>query len=195
MLQWSSLITLMISGVAACLEYDLKKVVALSTLSQVSLIMFSVRVGFPALAFFHLVAHAVTKALLFICVGLIIKGYGQDLRRLRRCFKEAPEVKWYFIRRCAGLCGFPFFRGFYSKEIILETLFMRELRVVGTFLFLVGVFRTGYYRARLIFFCFFRSLGKGRESGSMGFRRRGCDLPEVHSCCFPLFLFRVFIGS
>ncbi|YP_001083062.1 NADH dehydrogenase subunit 5 (mitochondrion) [Mizuhopecten yessoensis] len=194
-LQWSSLITLMISGVAACLEYDLKKVVALSTLSQVSLMMFSVSVGFPALAFFHLVAHAVTKALLFICVGLIIKGYGQDLRRLSSCFKEAPEVKWYFISSCAGLCGFPFFSGFYSKEMILETLFMSELSVVGTFLFLVGVFSTGYYSARLIFFCFFSSLGKGRESGSMGFRSSGCDLPEVHSCCFPLFLFSVFMGS
>nr|ACD77252.1 NADH dehydrogenase subunit 5 [Azumapecten farreri] len=194
-LQWSSLLTLMISGVAACLEYDLKKVVALSTLSQVSLMMFSVSAGFPALAFFHLISHAVTKALLFICVGLIIKGYDQDLRRLGSCFSEVPGLKGYFIGSCAGLCGFPFFSGFYSKEMILESLFVSEISVVGVILFLVGVFSTGYYSARLAYYCFFSSLGVSWESGTKAFRSSGCDLPEIHSCCFPLLVFSVLMGS
>lgn len=195
LLQWRSLVTLLVAGVAACLENDLKKVVALSTLSQVSLIMFSVRLGLSVVAFFHLVAHAVTKALLFICVGFIIKGYGQDIRRLGSCFRENSRVKWYFMGRCIGLCGFPFFSGFYSKELIIEGWIIGEVGMLGGVLFLVGIFTTRYYRRRLIYYCFFRTLGESGLSGSMGFRRRGCDLSGVHSSCFPLFLLRCMMGG
>nr|AGR50839.1 NADH dehydrogenase subunit 5 [Mimachlamys senatoria] len=194
-LQWSSLVTLLVSGVAACLESDLKKVVALSTLSQVSLMMFSVSLGFSALAFFHLVSHAVTKALLFICVGLIIKGHGQDIRRLNSCFIENPSVKLYFSSSCVGLCGFPFFSGFYSKELILEGMFMSEVSVLGGFIFLVGVFSTGYYTSRLVYYCFFSGLGTGTLKGSMGSRSMGCSLPVVHFSCFPLFLLSAMMGG
>nr|YP_010316013.1 NADH dehydrogenase subunit 5 [Mimachlamys varia]UNA71555.1 NADH dehydrogenase subunit 5 [Mimachlamys varia] len=195
LLQWSSLLTLVVSGVAACLEYDLKKVVALSTLSQVSLMMFSVSIGFPGLAFFHLISHATTKALLFICVGFIIKGYGQDLRRLGSCFAEVPGVKNYFIVSCCSLCGFPFFSGFYSKEAILESLFMSDSSMLAVVMFLVGVFSTGYYCARLVYYCFFSGLGKKKFSGSMGLRMSGCGLPSIHPCCFPLFVCSLWAGG
>lgn len=78
------LITLTIAGGAALVEVDFKKVVALSTLRQLRIIMFSLSIGLPIVAFFHLVSHAIFKALLFLCVGVVIhenKRF-QDVRSL-----------------------------------------------------------------------------------------------------------------
>ena len=66
------LVTLTISGGAALVEVDFKKVVALSTLSQLRIIMFCLSIGLPAIAFFHLISHAIFKSLLFLCVGVVI---------------------------------------------------------------------------------------------------------------------------
>lgn len=78
------LVTLTIAGGAALVETDFKKIVALSTLRQLRIIMFSLSIGLPAVAFFHLVSHAMFKALLFLCVGVVIhenKRF-QDVRSL-----------------------------------------------------------------------------------------------------------------
>lgn len=69
-----SSITMFISGLAANFEYDLKKIIALSTLSQLGVMMFSISLGLHTLAFFHLITHALFKALLFLCAGTIIHG-------------------------------------------------------------------------------------------------------------------------
>lgn len=75
-----SLATIVIAGVRACFEIDMKKVVALSTLRQVSLIIIVLRVGAPFLSFFHLVTHAMFKSSLFMCVGFIIHMGGRKAR-------------------------------------------------------------------------------------------------------------------
>lgn len=83
-LSYVRLITLIVAGVAALVEIDFKKVVALSTLSQLRMIIFSLSIGLPVIAFFHLVSHAMFKALLFLCVGVVIhenKRF-QDIRSL-----------------------------------------------------------------------------------------------------------------
>lgn len=83
-LTYVRLVTLVIAGVAALVEIDFKKVVALSTLSQLSIIIFCLSIGLPVIAFFHLVSHAIFKALLFLCVGVVIhenKSF-QDIRSL-----------------------------------------------------------------------------------------------------------------
>ena len=196
LLQWASLITMLIRGLNACVEYDIKKVVALSTLSQVSFIIFAVRIGFPLLGFFHLIRHAVTKALLFICVGLVILRYRQDLRRLGARFLGAEGIKWYFGGACIGLCGFPFIRGFYSKDAVIESIFFRGVGYCGFFIFFVRVLTTSYYRARLFFFCFLSGL-LGRGKGGVGsFRYGGCSgAYDVHCYCWGLFLLSVGLGG
>lgn len=80
-----SLVTTVMAGFGACLEVDLKKVVALSTLRQLGVIMFSLSMGRYDLAFFHLVRHAMFKALLFVSVGRVIHGFddSQELRNIR----------------------------------------------------------------------------------------------------------------
>nr|AKE35603.1 NADH dehydrogenase subunit 5 [Pecten albicans] len=196
MLQWASLITMALSGLNACVEFDMKKVVALSTLSQVSFMMFAVGVGFPFLAFFHLISHAVTKALLFICVGLVIMGYSQDLRRLGGSFLNVESVKWYFGGACAGLCGFPFFSGFYSKEMIIESVLYSNVGWLGFCLFSLGVLSTSYYSARLAFFCFFSGLLNSKRGGVSMFRYSGCmGEIRVHSFCLGLFILSVVLGG
>lgn len=79
-----SLLTVVISGIRALSFVDLKKVIALSTLSQVSMMMLSIRVGAVGIAFFHLLVHAFFKALIFMCVGRVIfySGGVQDARFL-----------------------------------------------------------------------------------------------------------------
>lgn len=66
--------TMLIAGIGANFEYDLKRVVALSTLRQVGFMLFTLSLGYPYLAFFHLLCHAVYKCLLFLCAGVIIHG-------------------------------------------------------------------------------------------------------------------------
>lgn len=80
------LLTLVLAGSSAVFAFDLKKVIALSTLSQLRLIMFSISILLPSVAFFHLVTHAVFKALLFLGAGGVIHRNQriQDIRGLRR---------------------------------------------------------------------------------------------------------------
>merc|ERR1712042_77625 len=80
------------SGLGANFEYDLKKIIALSTLSQLGVIIRVLRIGLKELAFFHLVTHALFKALLFICAGAVIhniKNY-QDIRLIGNLVSEMP---------------------------------------------------------------------------------------------------------
>jgi len=69
-------VTIFLSGLVANFEYDMKKIIALSTLSQLGVMMFSISLGLYGLAFFHLVIHALFKALLFLCAGVLIHGVG-----------------------------------------------------------------------------------------------------------------------
>lgn len=80
-------ITIFLSGVSALFETDLKKVIALSTLSQLSVILFSIRINFSIFGLFHLYTHALFKALLFLCAGTLIHRFFsvQDLRNLGFC--------------------------------------------------------------------------------------------------------------
>lgn len=117
-----SVVTMFISGLVAVYEFDLKKVIALSTLSQLGVIMFSISLGLYLVAFFHLIIHALFKAILFLCAGAIIHGIGgsQDIR-----FYGGQIVNYPVIRVCLNianlsLCGIPFISGFYSKDLIVE---------------------------------------------------------------------------
>lgn len=84
MLLFVAVLTMFIAGIRANYEYDLKKVIALSTLRQLGVIITSLRLGFPNLALFHLLTHALFKAMLFLCAGAIIHNNRdtQDLRNL-----------------------------------------------------------------------------------------------------------------
>merc|ERR1719369_1632567 len=113
------------AGLAAVIELDIKKVIALSTLRQLGIIFFSLGIRYPFLAFFHLISHAYFKAILFICAGAMIhsvKDY-QDFRKIGGRLERTKFLASIILVANIRLCGLPFLRGFYSKDLILEFIF------------------------------------------------------------------------
>lgn len=125
-------LTIFISGVGANFEMDLKKVIALSTLRQLGLIIGVLSFGYFKLAFFHLLAHALFKALLFLCAGMIIHSLlnFQDIRWSGGFINQIPLTLMSFNISNMALCGLPFLAGFYSKDQILEFLLIREVNLL-----------------------------------------------------------------
>ncbi len=154
------LLTILIAGIRAVGELDIKKVIALSTLSQLGLIFFTLGLNLPTLAFFHLVAHAYFKAMLFICAGAIIhtfKDY-QDLRTLGSGILNLPYSVRIFLVANLSLCGVPFLTGFFSKDLILEILIIRDINFFIFFLAMLATALTVVYSVRLAYLIFFNSL-------------------------------------
>nr|UUL95410.1 NADH dehydrogenase subunit 5 [Gonodactylaceus sp.] len=157
--------TMFMAGLGANFEYDLKKIIALSTLSQLGVMMSILGFGLPDLAFFHLLSHALFKALLFMCAGVVIhsaKDY-QDIRMMGGLSKFMPLTTFYMNLANLALCGMPFMAGFYSKDVILEMAFMGTINYVS---FLMYVFATGLtvcYTARLVYY----SVTGGFNMGSL----------------------------
>nr|ASS30708.1 NADH dehydrogenase subunit 5 [Birgus latro] len=153
LLLFSSL-TMFMSGLGANFEYDLKKIIALSTLSQLGVMLSILSLGFKDLAFFHLLTHALFKALLFMCAGAMIhnvKEY-QDIRLMGGLVVFMPLTCMCMNLANLALCGTPFLAGFYSKDLILEVAFMSWINVVILFLYVFGTMLTVCYTFRLIFY-------------------------------------------
>nr|UPL65901.1 NADH dehydrogenase subunit 5 [Lasiolabops cosmopolites] len=156
-----SMMTMFMSGLGANFEFDLKKIIALSTLSQLGLMMSILFVGFPKLAFFHLLTHAFFKALLFLCAGLVIHvmNDSQDIRDMGYMLKMMPYTSSCFIISSFSLAGLPFLSGFYSKDMIIEVLFMNKFNIFYYFIFLISVSLTMSYSFRLFNYLMFKGSG------------------------------------
>nr|QYL70181.1 NADH dehydrogenase subunit 5 [Taxonus zhangi] len=154
-----SVLTMFMSGLNANFEYDLKKIIALSTLSQLGLMMSILFLGFSQLAFFHLLTHALFKALLFMCAGVLIHNLSnfQDIRYMGSIGMQMPLVCICFNFSNLALCGFPFLAGFYSKDLILENFFMMNYNIMIMILFLISTLFTVSYTFRLIYFSLLKS--------------------------------------
>nr|YP_009689598.1 NADH dehydrogenase subunit 5 [Lepidurus arcticus]QCZ36043.1 NADH dehydrogenase subunit 5 [Lepidurus arcticus] len=146
--------TMFMAGLAALYEYDLKKIIALSTLSQLGVMMFSLAMGFPLLAFFHLLMHALFKALLFLCAGVFIHQVGgwQDIRSMGGVSFSFPLTSSYFNMANLALCGMPFLAGFYSKDAIIESALMSNMNSFILILLIISTIFTAVYSIRLTYF-------------------------------------------
>nr|WNS59313.1 NADH dehydrogenase subunit 5 [Mesonemoura sichuanensis] len=147
-------LTMFMAGLGANFEFDLKKIIALSTLSQLGLMMSILAMGFPKLAFFHLLTHALFKALLFMCAGAIIHNMkdSQDIRFMGGLVMHMPLTASCFNLSNLALCGTPFLAGFYSKDLILE---IASLSYMNVFSFILYFFSTGLtvcYSLRLVYY-------------------------------------------
>lgn len=151
-----STLTMFMSGLVANYEYDLKKVIALSTLSQLAVMIFSISLGLFQLAFFHLVIHALFKALLFLCAGAMIHGIGgsQDIRHSGRLIKNFPLIGVCLNYANLSLCGFPFLAGFYSKDIIVEIASQGRWNQFILAIMFISLGLTVGYSLRLTYFTF-----------------------------------------
>nr|AQM40052.1 NADH dehydrogenase subunit 5 [Atlanticus sp. ZJZ-2017] len=147
-------LTMFMAGLGANFEYDLKSIIALSTLSQLGLMMSILAMGFPKLAFFHLLTHALFKALLFMCAGSLIHNMSdsQDIRFMGNICGQMPLTAVCFNISNLALCGMPFLAGFYSKDLILEIV---SLSYINSFSFILYFFSTGLtvcYSLRLVYY-------------------------------------------
>nr|YP_009564035.1 NADH dehydrogenase subunit 5 [Ombrastacoides huonensis]QAX91385.1 NADH dehydrogenase subunit 5 [Ombrastacoides huonensis] len=158
-----SCLTMFMAGLGANFEFDLKKIIALSTLSQLGVMMSVLSLGFKDLAFFHLLAHALFKALLFMCAGMIIHGAkeSQDIRSMGGLVKMLPATSSCMNLANLALCGMPFLAGFYSKDLILEASFMSGLNFFSLIMYAAATGLTVCYTFRLIFYSLSGSLGSG----------------------------------
>jgi len=154
-------LTIFISGLGANLERDLKKIIALSTLSQLGLIIIAVSLRIVEYAFFHLITHAIFKSLLFLCAGVYIHSIGdtQDIRHIRGFRQGCPITSLYFIISSMALMGLPFLSGFYSKDIILEIYLINDINVFIFIVIIIGTFFTVSYSIRLYYLIIFNNLG------------------------------------
>lgn len=147
-------LTILISGLGANFEFDLKRIIALSTLSQLGLIIRILALGFLKLAFFHLLTHALFKALLFICAGIVIHSVkdSQDIRFIGGLSFQIPLISSCLMVSNFALCGIPFLAGFYSKDLILEMVSLGNVNIFGFFLFYFSTGLTVCYRFRLFYY-------------------------------------------
>jgi NADH-ubiquinone oxidoreductase chain 5 len=147
-------LTIFISGLGANYEFDLKKIIALSTLSQLGLIIRTLALGFPILSFFHLLTHALFKALLFICAGIIIHSIkdSQDIRFIGCLRRQLPLTIICFNTANLALCGMPFLAGFYSKDLILELVCIFNINFFRFLLYFISTGLTVCYSFRLVYY-------------------------------------------
>jgi len=150
-------LTLLVAGLVALVQTDIKRVIAYSTMSQIGYMFLGAGVGAYANGMFHLMTHAFFKALLFMAAGVVIHALGgeQDIRNMRGIGAHMPKTKWLFLAGSLALVGIVPFAGFFSKDsIISATLNLGWYGWVFWVVALVGTFLTGVYTFRLYFTVF-----------------------------------------
>src|SRR6476619_2536777 len=145
------LITLLVAGGIALVQWDIKRVIAYSTMSQIGYMFVGAGIGAYPFAMFHLVTHAFFKALLFLAAGLVIHHLDgeQDIRKMGGLAKSMPYTRWTFLIGSLSLAGIPFFAGFWSKDAIISST-LAYGGVLGWILY-IGALLTGLYTFRLYF--------------------------------------------
>nr|YP_010758752.1 NADH dehydrogenase subunit 5 [Pollicipes pollicipes]WEW79654.1 NADH dehydrogenase subunit 5 [Pollicipes pollicipes] len=186
-----SVLTMFMAGLGACFEFDLKKVIALSTLSQLGLMMYSLSLGMVKLALFHLLMHALFKALLFMSAGCVIHGYKgwQDIRTMGSMMVSLPYMSSCFVISNLALAGMPFLAGFYSKDLILEVSLMKEINFLSLIMLFISTGLTVTYTFRLVYYM------TRRDSVMMGSNNFSDGWGVMTKSCLGLTLFSVFFGS
>nr|ALO77184.1 NADH deshydrogenase subunit 5 [Carpelimus sp. CAR01] len=146
--------TMFMAGLGANYEFDLKKIIALSTLSQLGLMMSILALGELNLSFFHLLTHALFKATLFMCAGSMIHLLldCQDIRFMGNLIIQMPMTCMIFNISNLSLCGFPFLAGFYSKDLILEFISMNYLNIYIYIMYFLSTGLTMMYTIRLMYY-------------------------------------------
>jgi NADH-quinone oxidoreductase subunit L len=152
---WIGAFTALLAAVLACVQDDIKRVLAYSTVSQLGYMMTAIGAGVAAAGFLHLLTHGLFKALLFLGAGAVIHAVGSnDLPRMGGLARRMPQTALLFIVGTLSLAGIPLFGGFLSKEEILGAVWTGGLPGPFALLMLVA-FLTAFYMFRVVFLAFF----------------------------------------
>lgn len=188
-------LTMTMARIRALLERDLKKIVALSTLRQLGIIILGLGLGSFIARFFHLLRHAFFKALLFLGTGSIIhnsKDY-QDMRVIGGGFPRLPITHRSILLARMRLMGIPFISAFFSKEMILETLIIKNINFIVYTMIFLGIMLTGLYSVRFVIYAFRRV----RSGTSLEFKldEDNFILQRILILVFPAIIAGFFLGN
>jgi NADH-quinone oxidoreductase subunit L len=152
-------VTALFAATIAIVQTDIKRVLAYSTMSQIGFMFLAVGIGAYAAGFFHLLAHAFFKALLFLAAGNIIHAMHdeQDMRKYGGLFRQMPRTSWAFLIGSLSLVGVIPLVGYFSKEQILGAAFSKPDDPLAQTVWIVGVITaliTGFYTGRMWWMAF-----------------------------------------
>jgi len=151
-LKFIRVLTLIFSRFGLLNEADIKKLIAYSTISHVSLILFLISFKLYKIVYFHLNIHAIFKSLIFICFGfvMLVSYHSQD-KRLVTFLRLNPVIKFIYFLSCLCLAGLPFLRGFFSKDFMIEKIIENNGQILFIFLLLLFLSIRIYYSIKLLF--------------------------------------------
>ena len=166
LIAWVGALTALGSALIACRQWDFKKILAYSTVSQLAYLFMAVGVGAFSSSIFHLLTHGFFKALLFLCAGSVIHSLSgeQDIRKMGGLRKSMPITFFCYLSGALALTAIPPFSGFFSKDEILWSLFAGKSYGLYLLAFLTGLL-TCFYMTRLTVFVFFgKAKAKAHEN-------------------------------
>jgi NADH-quinone oxidoreductase subunit L len=196
---WIGALTALFGALVAVAQWDIKRILAYSTVSQLGYMMIGIGTGGVAVGMFHLITHAFFKALLFLGAGSVIHGCGgeQDIRKMGGLRRAMP---WTFAAYTCGmlaLSGFPLLSGFWSKDAILDSAAAWSTSRLPFYMGALGAFLTAFYMTRQMFYIY---AGSSRLAAHPDFdghaathtvaRRDGHESPAM--MVVPLLLLSIF---
>jgi NADH-quinone oxidoreductase subunit L len=156
--------TAFFAATIGCVQYDIKRVLAYSTMSQIGYMVLAVGVGAYAAGAFHFMTHAFFKALLFLSAGIVIHALGgeQDMRKMGGLAAKLPFAFWTFLVGTVAIAGIFPFAGFFSKDAVLEQVAAHHHPLLF-WLVVVAAGLTAFYMFRLLFMTFFTGAYRGEH--------------------------------
>ncbi|MGA2897177.1 MAG: NADH-quinone oxidoreductase subunit L [Acidobacteriaceae bacterium] len=153
---WTGAITAVFAALVAVAQFDIKRILAYSTISQLGYMMMGLGVGGVAVGMFHLITHAFFKSLLFLGAGSIIHGCNgeQDIRRMGGLRGLMPITFAAYAVGMLALCGFPLFSGFWSKDEILRAAHNWSISQAPFYMAAFGALLTAFYMTRQVYYVF-----------------------------------------
>jgi NADH-quinone oxidoreductase subunit L len=184
--------TALFAAVIAFVQTDIKKVLAYSTCSQLGYMVAALGAGSLMGGFFHLTTHAAFKALLFLAAGSVIHAvHSNEMTDMGGLAKKMPITAAVFIIGSAALAGIPPFAGFFSKDLILETMEAQH-KTLPLFALMAGAFLTAAYMTRVIALTFF---GKPSKKASHAHESGGSMLLPLVVLAVPALGLGLFAGD